>query len=178
MLFHSPILGKIVSMGQFCSIIWFVDLKKNAHQHVVLSLSLSDCFFFFINLACCKTIYLSLTKEVQNHQGTYAGTYHLTGTKNEHSYWVSTTKTSAIWYMPTKKLWQIGDLALLGTVKHAISNKGDTDVSCPNDYKGGWDYYYDGKWRSTNDVEFRCQAQGNFVYVRYQDNINRIVLRS
>ena len=104
-----------------------------------------------------------MEKDILKSLGSYQATYSQISTKiNESPSWISILNSKAIWYIPQKKFWLIGELSRIGKDYGSIfgSNGISGDLF---DENIAWNYFNDG-WKEavTNEIDVHCLTkEGN-----------------
>ena len=114
---------------------------------------------------------VNLKKDISKSLGSYQATYSQISTKiNENPSWISILNSKAIWYIPQKKFWLIGELSRIGKDYGSIfgsigiSGKESTPAGVDSLISGdlfdeniAWNYFNDGwKEAETNEIDVHC----------------------
>ena len=106
-----------------------------------------------------------MEKDISKSLGSYQATYSQISTKvNENPSWISILNSKAIWYIPRKKFWLIGELSRIGKDYGSIfgSNGISGDLFDENIV---WNYFNDADgWKEaeTNEIDVHCLTkEGN-----------------
>ena len=124
---------------------------------------------------------LSISGEVQKHQGDEGGTYFLQENKtNNKPFWVHQSGGNAIWWSTTEQ-WIVGVFEGLGSSKGGILGPSNKD-SPPNQIINGWQYanIANEEWVDTNDVHFEdCTFKhGKFLHLLCNNLVHRVYAES
>ena len=107
---------------------------------------------------------LSISGEVQKHQGDRGGTYFLQeDMTNNKPFWIHQSGGKAIWWDKDVDKWNVGNFEDLGSEFAGIKGPSNND-SPPNQITNGWRYHNRG-WHDT-DVHFEDWTfkQGKFLH--------------
>ena len=112
---------------------------------------------------------LSISGEVQKHQGDRGGTYFLQqDMTNNKPFWIHQSGSKAIWWDKDVDKWNVGAFEYLGSEFAGIKGPSNND-SPPNQITNGWQYAPQDPnvpWTDTNDVHFEDWTfkQGNCLH--------------
>jgi len=104
--------------------------------------------------SCCTVI----NHQPSSHHFQLRGEYVLTGHVNTRSYWVKKDGQRAIWYIPEKHDWFVGNIGDLGRDMSYLHSVGDLRARCPTDERMSWKYWSGYAWTATTDVRLTCQG--------------------
>ena len=115
----------------------------------------------------CQYVKVNLKKDISKSLGSYQATYSQISTKiNENPSWISILNSRAIWYIPRKKFWLIGELSRIGKDYGSIfgSNGTSGDLFDENIV---WNYFNDDwKEAETNDIDVHCLTKEGTIRVK------------
>ena len=119
--------------------------------------------FLFSLLACCPTLNILLTNDVEDSWGNYEGVYTFQGFNDGKDFWVDTEGDIALWYRSAAYAWVISPISYIGN-SGPIYSSSDHNMNCPNNegYVWNWKFHNGQSYIATNDINIKCANENDF----------------